>query len=206
MGYPADESETRFACVRNKTWPDQDRWELINGVASDMSPAPNYARRRKLGWQLTLVSSWIKDRGGPCEAFIAPADALLPRGTEDEDEDEIDCIVQPDLFVVCDPTKVGPNLPRGAPDFIVEILSPRTSRKDQNEKLRLYERAGRREYWTIDPAGHWLRDYLLPGSVYGEGTLLEERGRVESAVLSDRQGSAFSIDVDGLLAEGSASR
>ena len=199
MGYPAEDRDGRFAYGNYKTWPDEERWELIDGVAHDMSPAPNFNHQRRATWLFTRIHAWLKEMGGPCEAFIAPADILLPHG--DEADDEVNCVVQPDIFVVCDPTKVGSNYARGAPDFVIEILSPRTSRKDQNEKLRLYERSGVREYWTIDPAGKWLRKYALTDGSFGPGKLFEERGRVESVVLHGLDSAVFAIEVEELFAE-----
>jgi Uma2 family endonuclease len=199
MGYPALDLDGRFSYGQYKTWPDEERWELIDGVAYDMSPAPNYNHQEIAGWLYASIRSWLKERRGPCRVYIAPADVLLPRG--DEADDEIDCVVQPDVFVVCDPKKVGLAFARGAPDFVVEILSPRTSRKDQNEKLRLYERSGVREYWTIDPAGRWLRAYSLGEKGYGEGELFESEGRLASSVLRDEDGLAFAIETEELFAQ-----
>ncbi len=82
--------------------------------------------------------------------LLAPYDVLFPKG----DEDEVPAVVQPDLVVFYDPSKIRAANARGAPDLLVEILSPSTSRKDLNEKFPLYERHGVREYWVVDP---WAR-------------------------------------------------
>ena len=76
-------------------------------------------------------------------------------------DDDVDTIVQPDLLVVCDKSKIRENGIWGAPDLVVEILSPSTSRKDLNEKYNLYQRSGVQEYWVIEPSGKWVHPYLL---------------------------------------------
>ncbi len=85
---------------------------------------------------------------------------LIPRVNE-QDEDDVDTVVQPDVLVVCDPKKIRLRGIWGAPELVVEILSPWTSRKDQREKFDLYQRIGVKEYWVVDPNGCWLQQYLL---------------------------------------------
>ena len=100
----------------------------------------------------------------------------------------------------CDGSRIREDNARGAPDLAVEILSPSTSKKDQNEKFRLYERAGVREYWVVDPAGRWLCVYRLgAGGLFDEGELCESRsdcGPIASRVLE-----GFSVDPSRLFAE-----
>jgi Uma2 family endonuclease len=199
VGHPAENRDGVFNYGQYRTWPDEERWELIDGIAYSMSPAPSYDHQRLAGWFYRRIASWLDEGGGPCEAFIAPADVLLPR--DREPDDEVDSVIQPDVFVICDPGKVGRNFARGAPDFAVEILSPRTSRKDQNEKLRLYERNRVREYWTVDPAGRWLRKYAIGEKGYGEGVLFEGAALAESEVLRRPDRTAFSVHLEALFAE-----
>jgi Uma2 family endonuclease len=96
----------------------------------------------------------------PCRMYLAPFDVLLPDSV-DQDEDAVPTVVQPDVVVICDRTKLTPAGCTGAPDWIVEILSPRTARKDFELKLRLYERHGVREYWIVDPGNSFVHIYLL---------------------------------------------
>ena len=127
---------------------------------------------------------------------MAPVDVFFPRLNE-QDEDDVDTVVQPDLVVVCDQSKLRPNGIWGAPDFVVEILSPSTSRKDLHEKYALYERSGVREYWTVDPVGHWLQQYILgPKGRYEPERTFIDTGTVASAVLE-----GFTVDIAGLWQE-----
>ncbi len=121
--------------------PDEYRAELIDGVLYDMT-APRVDHQMVAGQIYAMLLSYISQNGGTCIPFIAPADVQL-----DKDDKTM---IQPDVFVVCDRSKInGKNL-FGAPDFIVEILSPSTSKKDRYIKSKKYKYAGVREYWLVD--------------------------------------------------------
>lgn len=128
-------------------WPDDERWELIDGVPYNMTPAPS-RKHQEILVALTVVLQPIF-AGENCRLYVAPFDVRLPEGKEKEDE--IRTVVQPDLVVVCDPQKLDEKGCVGAPDLIVEITSPSTAGKDLKEKLDLYERRGVREYWIVHP-------------------------------------------------------
>lgn len=155
MGDPALTPDERFTYRQYKTWPDSERWELIDGHAWNMSPAPRISHQELLGKLHLIIGNYLK--GKPCKVFLAPFDVLFPQ--DDEPDDDVDTVVQPDLVVLCDRSKLQKHGSRGAPDLVVEILSPSTSKKDLNEKYRLYERSGVREYWVLDPAGESLQVY-----------------------------------------------
>lgn len=122
--------------------PDDVRAELIDGVIFLMS-APRTVHQALSGMIFHTILSYIKNHRGKCFPFSAPTDVQL------------DCddktIVQPDVFIVCDRSKITPQRIFGAPDFIIEILSPSTWEKDMFIKGRKYKNAGVREYWLIDP-------------------------------------------------------
>jgi Uma2 family endonuclease len=134
-------------------------------------------------------------RGKPCRAFHAPFDLLLPDG--EESDDEVDTVVRPDILVICDRSKITPRGARGAPDFAIEILSPRTAKKDYGVKLELYQRHRVREYWIVDPDAKAIHAWTLgDGGVYGEEAIFEEGQSLPSATLE-----GFSIDTKGLFAD-----
>ena len=138
-------------------WDDGERWELIDGVAYNMSPAPVRRHQkilRELSYQFTAFLS-----GKPCEVYFAPFDVRLP--LSNEADEEVTTVVQPDLVVICDPDKLDVRGARGAPDLVIEILSPSTSRKDIKIKFDLYENRGVREYWIVDPSGGTVMIFLL---------------------------------------------
>jgi len=130
------------------TWSPEERWEIIDGVPYDMSPAPS-RRHQEISMALSgEFYAYLK--GKPCKIYAAPFDVRLPRDGEVEDRD-IKTVVQPDLMVVCKREKLDSRGCLRAPDLIVEILSPFTSSKDSVKKFNLYEREGVREYWVVRP-------------------------------------------------------
>jgi Uma2 family endonuclease len=181
MGLPARKFDQRYTYRDYCSWPDDERWELIDGVAWNMSPAP---ARRHQGITVELehqIRSFFGD--GPCRMYHAPFDVLLP-DSDDEEDDEVVNVVQPDILVVCDPAKLNEKGCRGAPDWIIEILSPSTSKKDLAEKHNLYERHGVREYWVVDPGNAFVLTFLLGADGrYGDGIVHEREKTVACAVL-----------------------
>lgn len=125
----------------------KQRWELLDGVAVCMSPSPTPRHQAVV----TELSRQIANQllGKRCQVFVAPLDVLLP--WDDEPDEEVTTVVQPDVLVVCDPKKIGPKHLRGAPDFVVEVLSPSTAGHDQISKRRKYQQAGVRELWFVHP-------------------------------------------------------
>ncbi|MEM8996907.1 MAG: Uma2 family endonuclease [Acidobacteriota bacterium] len=135
----------------------EGRFELIEGEVYDMSPAPSVDHQRVAGAIFALLLTHLKAKESTCQAFVAPFDVRLPDG--DEDDDAVETVVQPDIAVICDPEKLDRRGCRGAPDWIIEVLSPSTASKDQMAKRLLYERHGVREYWLVHPRDRTLTVY-----------------------------------------------
>lgn len=138
-------------------WPDDQRWELIDGVPYDMTPAPSRKHQEILGELHRQFANYLLNK--PCQVYLAPFDVRLPKGAEAEEK--VDTVVQPDLTVVCDPAKLDEKGCSGAPDLVVEILSPHTAAKDMKIKLALYERAGVKEYWLVQPVDKTVMVFSL---------------------------------------------
>ena len=174
-----------------RTWPEDVRYELIDGEAYLMAPAPT------IGHQIIVGEIYYQLRqalqGHPCRVLLAPVDVLLPRA--DEADDRVDTVVQPDVLVVCDPDKVANKGVRGAPDLVVEVLSPSTAGHDMVKKRRVYERHGVREYWLVHPTDRVLTVYSLSGSEYGKPETQILEGHTPVAVLD-----GVRIDWDTLVA------
>ncbi|BCX88536.1 hypothetical protein MIN45_P0905 [Methylomarinovum tepidoasis] len=162
-----------------RRWRDDVRYELIDGVAYAMAPAPSRIHQEVLGELFRQVANALV--GHPCRAFIAPFDVRLPKGNEADDE--IDTVVQPDLSVVCDPGKLDARGCRGAPDWIVEVLSPATAGHDHILKRVVYERAGVREYWLVHPVDRIVTIYRLEDGRYGVPEVRELQGRQQVAAV-----------------------
>ncbi|MFZ5367941.1 MAG: Uma2 family endonuclease [Spirochaetota bacterium] len=178
-GSTALKPEQRYTLKDYRAWPEHEQWELINGIAYSMSPAPRVIHQRILGTLFSQCSDFFK--GKPCEVFIAPVDVYLSAS----DADEADTVVQPDLMVVCDPAKVRETGIFGAPDFICEILSPATAWKDQTEKRDLYERYGVREYWVLNPETLDLIMYELVEGRYTVPRAANLKQPVRSVIFPD---------------------
>ena len=162
------------------TWPENERWEIIEGVAYDMSPAPN-TKHQSVSFRLSgILYAFLKDKR--CQAFAAPFDVRIATD-KDKANEEIETVVQPDLTVICDQSKLDKRGCLGVPDITVEILSPTTSYKDQTEKLLLYEKYGVKEYWIFNPDAKYVLLYRLKGSEYGKPEYLIENDILESNVL-----------------------
>ena len=155
-------------------WPEEVRYELIDGEAYLMAPAPSVGHQRLVLEIARQVADALEDRR--CEVFLAPFDVRLPRG--DEADSAIDTVVQPDLTIVCDPAKIDERGCRGAPDWVIEVLSPRTAAHDQTVKLAAYERAGVRECWFVHPTDRTVAVYRLSGGAYARPAISELRDRL----------------------------
>jgi Uma2 family endonuclease len=128
-------------------WPDDLRCEIINGEIYDMTPAPG-RQHQKISMKIT-GQFWDYLRDKTCEIYAAPFDVRLPEGKEKDDN--IQTVVQPDIVIICDKKKLDDKGCIGAPDLIVEIISPSTASKDLKIKLQLYEKHGVKEYWLVHP-------------------------------------------------------
>ncbi len=137
-----------------RSWKDDRRWEIIGGDLYAMSPAPS-VRHQEIQTELASILRG-HFRKGPCRALASPVDVRLS---------DLD-VVQPDLIVVCDPTKVRRTHIEGAPDLVIEILSPSTEQRDRGPKLDLYARTGVREVWLVTPFPPCVEVFVLDGPTY----------------------------------------
>lgn len=137
------------------TWSDDERWEIIDGEAFDMTPAPATLHQEISGNLFGLLWNFLHEK--PCKVFHAPFDVRLPMGNEADEN--VKTVVQPDIVIICDEKKMDERGVRGAPDIAIEILSPSTASRDHILKRRLYERHGVKEYWVIDPTNRIMHVY-----------------------------------------------
>ncbi|KAI5912714.1 Uma2 family endonuclease [Thauera sp. 2A1] len=162
-------------------WPEDVRYELIDGIAYAMAPAPLRVHQEILLELAAQTRNALE--GKSCRPFIAPFDVRLPRGNE-ADRD-IDTVVQPDLVVVCDRAKLDERGCRGAPDWVVEILSPSTAGHDLILKRRLYERVGVREYWLVHPVDRVVTVYRLQHGAFGAPDIYELKDTLAVGILPE---------------------
>jgi Uma2 family endonuclease len=163
-------------------WDDGERWELIDGVAYNMTPTPSRFHQHLSGELYFQFGNFL--RTSSYEVYAAPFDVRLPEG--DEADDAITTVVQPDICVVCDPSKLDEKGCKGSPDLIVEILSPATARKDLKEKFLRYERAGVREYWIADPSGKTVTVFKRSDAgLFGRPDVYGEEERIKVGIFED---------------------
>jgi len=154
---PKEERPFTYADYKDWELKEGERFELIYGDAYAMS-APNARHQAILIELASQFQTFL--RGKPCKVYPAPFDVRL---FYEEDESD-DTVVQPDIVVVCDEKKRGPEGCRGAPDLVIEILSPSNTAIEMERKLKLYQEAGVKEYWTVDPENNGLTVYRFQES------------------------------------------
>jgi Uma2 family endonuclease len=158
-------------------WKFEERVELIKGRIFKMSPAPTSAHQailREISGEL-----WQFLKGKTCQVFFAPFDVRFPP----KSEGEIMTVLQPDICVVCDPSKIDKKGCLGAPDIVIEILSPSNSEKELRNKYEIYEESGVKEYWVVFPSEKTLLIYTLTRGKYVPSRLMVKGDEVTSSVL-----------------------
>ncbi|MCI9190694.1 MAG: Uma2 family endonuclease [Lachnospiraceae bacterium] len=154
MALPAEKARYTFAdCL---TWDENESIEIINGEAFMMA-TPSRIHQKISGELFRQLANYLE--GKKCEVYSAPFGVRLFEQDGDRPED-VDTVVEPDISVVCDRSKLDKHGCKGAPDLIVEILSPSSLRHDRLVKLNLYQRAGVREYWIADPENRSVMVFL----------------------------------------------
>ncbi|MCL1948490.1 MAG: Uma2 family endonuclease [Turicibacter sp.] len=150
--------EQKYTYADYLTWDDSRNWELIDGIPYAMAPAPTTCHQQIIRKLLLKIGNYLE--GMSCEIFHAPFDVRLNSDEEDN------TVVQPDLSIICDPLKIDEKGCKGAPDWIIKILSPSTTRVDRILKLNQYRHAGVKEYWMVDPINYSLEICLLDNGHY----------------------------------------
>jgi Uma2 family endonuclease len=160
-------------------WQFSERVELIKGFIKKMSPAPSRLHQ-DISLNLTIqLSSFFK--GKFCSLYIAPFDVRLPVKNSKNNT----TVVQPDLCIICDESKLDDKGCNGAPDLIVEILSPNNSKYDVDTKFRLYQESGVKEYWMVEPIEKIVLVYTLQNDIYIGLKPFTDGEVIESPLFSD---------------------
>jgi len=182
--------EEKFTYADYLTWPDENRCEIISGQIYSMSPAPGTAHQETLSKLMYHIMDYLKN--GPCKVFAAPFDVRLAEAKETGD-----CcsnVVQPDISVICDHNKLDEKGCIGAPDWVIEILSPSTSSKDQVKKRYLYEKHGVKEFWLIHPIERTATLYFRKGSSFSLQGIYDD-----TAILMSKEFKGFSVSLKAIL-------
>ena len=174
----------RYTYADYLNWADDIRRELIDGFIK-LLPAPRLVHAEvsfNISGNLWAI---LKRHKGKCKVLPAPFDVRFPKNGDTANE-KIYTVVQPDICVVCDPSKLDKNGCIGAPDMIIEIFSPSTGKRDMFDKYVLYEEHGVKEYWIVHPGDKTIQVFLLQDDgKYDEATLYEFEGKVPVHVFND---------------------
>jgi len=182
MSIPKLKSDQKFTYEDYKTWPEDERWELIDGRAYDMSPAPGTDHQEIIGLIFRIIADYLD--GKKCRVFLSPLDVLLNEKPESADK-KITTVVQPDILVVCDESKITKKGILGPPDIAIEVLSESTAYKDETQKLFLYEKHGVKEYWIVNPEAHYINIFRLEANEkFAKPVHYRKGDAVESSVLT----------------------
>ncbi|SDE99194.1 Uma2 family endonuclease [Sporolituus thermophilus] len=182
MAEAASKLDRRYTYRDYLGWQDGERWELIGGAVYNMTPVPSRQHQALVGNIFAALHAYFRDK--TCEVYVAPFDVRLPAAGEDPDA--ASNVVQPDIVVVCDKAKLDDRGCLGAPDLVVEVVSPDTAKKDMAEKLDLYERAGVKEYWIVHPGDQTVMVFCLgDDGKYGRHKMYEKGETLAAAIFPE---------------------
>ncbi len=142
-----------------KSYPENERVELIEGKIYAMAPAPSRIHQKIIVELSTVLNNYIKSNNGKCEVYVAPFDVVLANSEETVDTSKN--TVQPDISVICDKNKLTDKGCIGSPDLIIEVVSPFNPSNDYIRKLNLYNHFQIREYWIVNPINKTIMVYRL---------------------------------------------
>jgi Uma2 family endonuclease len=167
------------------SWRFQERVELFKGFVAKMSPAPNRLHQDYSGNLNYAFKGFLK--GKKCKVYAAPFDVYLP--TKDKKT-----VVQPDIVIICDTNKLQLKGCVGAPDIVIEILSPGNTKKEMKDKYALYEEAGVKEYWVVFPAEQVVQIYELRDGIFQSRKPLANGDSITTPILE-----GFEMEVDEIF-------
>lgn len=152
----------RYTYADYLTWMDDKRRELFNGFIKMMTPAPSRLHQRISANLIRVYGNYLFDK--KCEVYHAPSDVRLPTNISSKKDRQILTVVQPDIYIICDLSKMDEKGCLGAPDLIIEIVSPKNSKRDIKDKFEIYQKHGVREYWIVNPNDENVNVFVLDDS------------------------------------------
>lgn len=174
------------------TWTMEEMVELIKGKVFKKAAAPGMSHQKVSGELFVRFHQFLK--GKPCQIFHAPFDVRLP--VKSKKNRDIHTVVQPDLSVICNPNQLDEAGCLGAPDLVIEILSPGNNKKELKLKYEVYEESGVKEYWVVYPIEQSLLIYTLINGKFQASRLFASGDIVESACIH-----GFQLDLDQLFGD-----
>ncbi len=179
---PLPQEEGNYSYADYLTWPEDERWEIIDGIAY-MQAAPSPIHQEISGGLFAQFHNYLS--GKSCKVYHAPFCVRLMKNDEKNNED-INKVVEPDISIVCDKAKIDGKGCNGAPDLIVEIISPSSIKMDRFIKFNRYEKAGVKEYWIVEPEGKLVSVFVLLGDQrYGRPEIYTEDDKIKVSIFPD---------------------
>jgi Uma2 family endonuclease len=185
----------RYTFADYLTWLDDKRRELFNGFVKMMTPAPS--TKHQLILNEINGQFWQQLKKTKCKVFPAPFDVRFPSKSGEISDDKIYTVVQPDISIVCDKSKLDNRGCIGAPDLIVEVLSRSTTKNDVEEKFKLYEENGVKEYWIVYPNDETITVFLLENGKYTHQGIFAKGSKVKTGIFEGK----ITIDLDEVFEE-----
>lgn len=155
---PVPQEKGKYTFADYLSWSEDERIEIIHGEAIVAQAAPSPVHQEVIVSICTQIYNYLE--GKRCKVYPAPFAVYL------DDDEQDTTVVEPDISIVCDLSKIDDHGCKGAPDMIAEVLSPSTTKRDRFVKLKLYQQAGVKEYWIVDPIEKSIQVFLLDGSHY----------------------------------------
>ena len=188
----------RYSFADYITWFDDKRRELWDGFIKMMTPAPSLYHQESSGGIYGEIYLYLKKKNKKekCKLFSAPFDVRFPKNGETDNE-KIYTVVQPDIVIICDKKKLDKRGCIGAPDFIAEIISSSTAKHDMEDKYKLYEAEGVKEYWLVFPHEQVIQAFILNDKKYIKNGIFEKGDKIPIAIFNNE----FKIDLNDIFEE-----
>lgn len=179
---PLSQEDKKYSYADYLTWPEDERWEIIDSIAY-MHAAPSPIHQEILVSLLAQLHHCLS--GEPCKVYPVPFCVRL-MGDEEKKNQDIKNVVEPDITIVCDKSKIDETGYNGAPDLIIEIISPSSIKMDRLIKFNSYEKAGVKEYWIVEPGGKHVSVFVLQDDQrYGRPETYTEDGEIKVSIFPD---------------------
>ena len=183
MNSPQIKSDQLYTYEDYCNWPEDERWELIDGVAyplhGEMHAAPARTHQDVVGELFRQIANYLK--GKPCKVYVAPFDVRFSK--KDHKHKKKETVVQPDISIICDKEKLDEKGCNGAPDWIIEVISPHSASRDHIQKRALYEQQGVKEYWLVHPIERIVTLYHFEKS--NNSQIIAAEGQTPSFIFPD---------------------
>lgn len=178
---PLSNVEKKYTYAHYLAFPDDERWEIIDGVPY-MQSAPTWQHQRISGELFRQISNYLLHKS--CEVFASPFDLRLSE--EEVIDEDVPNVIQPDLVVICDKSQLKGTGSFGVPSLVIEILSPSTAKTDRLIKFKMYEKSGVKEYWIVEPDLKLVSVFILQdNNRYGRTELYTEIDQVKVSIFPD---------------------